>query len=41
MFSNNIVERFKIYKSFEWKFININLFKETILAKAQFKIKKK
>ena len=31
IFNKRIVKKFKIYKDFEWKFININLFKDTVL----------
>ena len=33
MFGKKIVDKFKIYKDIEWKFININLFKDTIQTK--------
>ena len=41
IFNKSIVKKFKIYKDFEWKFINIDLFKDTILSKAQFRVQKK
>jgi len=41
IFNKSIVKKFKIYKDFEWKFINIDLFKDTILNKTQFRIQKK
>ena len=33
IFNKNIIEKFKIYRDIEWKFINIDLFKDTILNK--------
>ena len=41
MFNKRIVKKFKIYKDVEWKFINIDLFKDTILNKTQSSLKKK
>jgi len=41
IFNKSIVKKFKIYKDFEWKFINIDLFKDTILNKTQFGVQKK
>ena len=40
MFNKRIVKKFKIYKDIEWKFINIDLFKDTILNKTQSSLKK-
>ena len=39
MFNKNIVKKFKIDKDIEWKFINIDLFKDTMLRKGQFTTK--
>ena len=41
MFNKSIVKKFKIYKDVEWKFINIDLFKDTMLSKTQFEFKKR
>jgi asparagine synthase (glutamine-hydrolysing) len=39
MFNKSIVKKFKSYKDFEWKFINIDLFKDTMLRKSQLRVK--